>query len=260
MHVMSAVSKPFAKLFFIVPARDRKGVEEKVAELEGMRVPYVIVCGERVNHPNVVYREARGKWDAINFGSQFIPGDADVVVLNDVDTRIHNFEYALSHLNGKADIVYCKVNVHRGPQVKFYNIADTLRKFVHIFACGELMLIKKKVFDSVLPVPPCLAEDSYILFKALELGYKAHFCKEAYVTTERTSNADEEEAYKLRTTLGIYQALKYTRPPIWIRTFYILLPIAAPLLALAGEDGKAWMRGIMKALYAILTRYHPTKF
>jgi hypothetical protein len=122
------------KPFFIVPARDRKNVEEKIMELEGMRVSYVIVCGERLNHPNVIYREARGKWDAINFGSRFVPRDADVVVLNDVDTRIHNLEHAFSHLNGEADVVYCKVSVPKGPQVKFYRIADPIRKRFHIFA------------------------------------------------------------------------------------------------------------------------------
>ena len=32
-----------AKPFFMVLARDQRGVEEKVEELEGMRVPYVVV-------------------------------------------------------------------------------------------------------------------------------------------------------------------------------------------------------------------------
>jgi len=247
-------------LFFIVLARDQRHVREKIMELEGMRVPYLIVCGKRIDHPRVVYREARGKWDAINFGSQFIPKDADVVVLNDVDTRIHNFEHALSHLYDGIDLVYCRVNVARGPQVKFYRIADPIRKRFHIFASGELMLIKHRVFKRVLPIPPCIAEDSYILFKALELGYRAHFCTKTYIITERTTNAKEEEAYKARTTLGVYQVLKHTRPPPWIRTFYALLPIAAPLLALAGEDGKAWMRGIRRAVSMILTGHYPTKF
>ena len=248
------------KLFFIVPARDRRNVEEKIMELESMRVPYIIVCGEKLNHQNVVYREAKGKWDAINFGSRFIPRDADVVVLNDVDTRIHNFEHALNHLNGEADIVYCKVNVPRGPQVKFYRIADPIRKRIHVFASGELMLMKCDVFEKVLPVPPCIAEDSYMLFKALELGYRAYFCTKAYVTTERTNNAEEEEAYKVRTTIGIYQALKYTRPPPWIRIFYKLLPVVAPLLALAGKDGTAWAKGIERALSTTLKRQYPTRF
>ena len=247
-------------LFFIVLARDQRHVREKIMELEDMQVPYLIVCGEGIDHPKVVYKEARGKWDAINFGSQFIPKNADVVVLNDVDTRIHNFEHALSHLYDGADLVYCRVNVTRGPQIKFYRIADPIRKRFHIFASGELMLIKHRVFKRVLPIPPCIAEDSYILFKALELGYRAHFCTKTYVTTKRTANAKEEEAYKARTTLGVYQALKHTRPPPWIRTFYALLPIAAPLLALAGEDGKAWMRGIRKAFGMILTGHYPTKF
>jgi cellulose synthase/poly-beta-1,6-N-acetylglucosamine synthase-like glycosyltransferase len=248
------------KLFFIIPARNQKNVVEKIKELENMHVPYIIVCGERMDHPKVVYREARGKWDAINFGSQFVSKDADVVVLNDVDTRIHNFEHALSHLYDGADLVYCKVHVTRGPQVKFYRIADPIRKRFHIFASGELMLIKHRVIERVLPIPPCIAEDSYILFKALELGYRAHFCTKTYITTDRTIDTKEEENYKARTTLGIYQALKYTRPPPWIRTFYGLLPMAAPLLALAGEDGKAWMRGIKRAVGMILTGHNPVKF
>jgi hypothetical protein len=247
-------------LFFIVLARDQRHVREKIMELEDMQVPYLIVCGERIDHPKVVYREARGKWDAINFGNHFIPKDADVVVLNDVDTKIHNFEHALSHLYDGADLVYCRVDVTRGPQVKFYRIADPIRKRFHIFASGELMLIKHRVFKRVLPIPPCIAEDSYILFKALELGYCAHFCTKTYITTDRTANAKEEEAYKARTTLGIYQALKHTRPPPWIRTFYGLLPIAAPLLALTGEDGKAWVRGIRRAVGMILMGHYATKF
>jgi cellulose synthase/poly-beta-1,6-N-acetylglucosamine synthase-like glycosyltransferase len=253
-------SKLFTKPFFIVSARNQQNVEKKIIELENMQVPYIVVCGERVNYPNVVYRKAKGKWDAINFGSQFVPRDADVIVLNDVDTRIHNFEHALSHLNNDADIVYCKVNVPKGPQVKFYKIADPIRKRFHIFASGELMLIRRDVFERTLPIPPCIAEDSYMLFKALELGYHAYFCTKAYVTTERTTNAEEEEAYKARTTIGIYQALKYTRPPPWIRTFYKLLPLTAPLLVLAGKDGIVSMKGIGKALGMILKGHHPTKF
>ena len=120
--------------------------------------------------------------------------------------------------------------------------------------------MRRRVFEDVLPIPSCLAEDSYILFRALELGHRAHFCTKAYVETERTSNAKEEEAYKGRTTLGIYQALKYAKPPPWIRAFYKILPLIAPLLALAGEDGMAWMRGIRKALSMTLKGHRPTKF
>jgi len=211
-------------------------------------VPYIIICGEKVNHPNVVYREARGKWDAINFGSHFMPRDTSVVVLNDVDTRIHNFEHALSHLSSGVDLVYCKVNVSKGPQVKFYRIADPIRKRFHIFASGELMLMKRKVFEHILPIPPCIAEDSYMLFKALELGYRAHFCTKAYVATERTVSTEKEEAYKARTPLGIYQALKHARPPPWIRVLYKLLPATAPLLALAGVDRCERRRRVIELL------------
>jgi hypothetical protein len=69
-----------------------------------------------------------------------------------------------------------------------------------------------------------------------------------------------EETFKATMIYGTYQALRYTRSSPWIRTFYGLLPIAAPLLALVGEDGKAWMRGIKRAVSMILTGYSPTKF
>jgi hypothetical protein len=250
----------FKEVFFIVPARNGRCVPKKIRELEELEVPYVIVCGERMNRRNIVYREARGKWDAINFGSRFVPEEADVIVLNDVDTRIRNFEHALSHLKGGADIVYCKVSVSKGPQVKFYRIADPIRKKLHIFASGELMLIDRRAFERLLPIPPCLAEDSYLLFKALELGYRAHFCTKAYAETERTSNAKEEEAYKGRTTLGIYQVLNYAKPPPWIRAFYRTLPLTAPLLALTGEDGRAWTKGIWQAVKANRSGKNPVKF
>jgi hypothetical protein len=42
--------------------------------------------------------------------------------------------------------------------------------------------------------------------------------------------------------------------------FYKLLPLAAPLLVLAGKDGRAWMKGINRALNAVLSGHYPTKF
>jgi len=253
------MSSADASVFFLVLARDGAHVMEKIEELEGMRVPFVVVCGSKVEHPSVAYREPRGKWDAINFGARFVPGDADAVALNDVDTRVHGLEHALSHLE-EADLVYCRVNVAGGPQVKFYRMADPIRRRLHVFASGELMIMRREVFERVLPIPPCIAEDSYMLFKALELGYKARFCAKAYAATRRTESAEEEAAYKARTTLGIYQALRYARPPPWIRAFYGLLPLLAPLLAMAGEEGRAWARGVMRALGMALKGHYPTKF
>ncbi len=246
--------------FFIVPARNRKHLDEKIAELEKMNVSFLVVCGEKVNHPNVVYHENAGKWDAINFAVSFLPEETNVVVLNDVDTKIYNFENALSDLNSGVDLVYCRVQVHSGPQVKFYQLLDPMRSRFHIAASGELMVMRKEVFKEVLPLPPCLAEDSYILFKTLELGYRANFCTNAYITTERTSNHQEEAAYKNRTTLGIYQALDYSKPPPIIRIFYLALPLFAPLLSLEGKDGKAWMIGINRAFKHHIKKENPTKF
>jgi hypothetical protein len=249
-----------SRTFFIVPARNRKGVAEKISELQEIGVPFIIVCGEKINHPNVVYRENNGKWDAINFGSSFVPKNARVIALNDVDTKIHNFENALSDLNSDVCLVYCKVQVPGGPQVKFYAILNPLRSRFHIAASGELIVMRSAIFRMILPLPPCVAEDSYILFKTLELGYRADFCTGAYVTTERTRNTREEVAYKKRTTLGIYQALDYSKPPPMIRVFYFALPLLSPLLFLAGKDGKAWMNGIGRAFRDHIANKSPTKF
>jgi len=248
------------KCFFMVLARDAKHVPEKIVELESLGVSYVIVCGEIVDHPNVVYREVKGKWDAINFGAHFIPTNAEIIIFNDVDTRIHNIDLALHCIKIKADMVYCRVNVSEGPQVMFYRILNPIRKRFHICASGEFMLVKRHVFSKVMPIPPCIAEDSYILFKALELGFTAYFCTESYVTTKRTSNNKDEEAYKARTTLGIYQALNYSKPSLIIRVFYYLLPTFSPLLMIAGDNGVAWSKGIRKAVKARITKKQVTRF
>ncbi len=176
-----------------------------------------------------------------------------------MDTKITNFNHALTHLK-EYGLVYCSVNVSKGPQVKFYKILNPLRRRFHVAASGELMLLDKEIFKKVLPIPPCIAEDSYILFKALEFGVKAHFCTKTYVVTERTASARQETKYKNRTTLGIYQALDYSKPPPLIRIFYVTLPIFAPLLTLAGSDGKAWTTGIRKALKDRITKNNPTQF
>ena len=49
------------KPFFLVLARDKKYVDAKIEELKSLGVPYLIVCGRSLNHPNVVYRKAKGK-------------------------------------------------------------------------------------------------------------------------------------------------------------------------------------------------------
>ncbi len=249
-----------AETFFIVPARNRKNLDAKIAELQKMNVSFIIVCGEKVNQPNVVYQENRGKWAAINFTTTFIPKEAKVIVLNDVDTKIYNFKLAFNYLSEKIALVYCGVQVSQGPQVKFYKIVNPLVKRFHVFSNGELMLIRKEIFERLLPLPACTAEDSYILFKTLELGYQAKFCTSAYVTTERTHNAKEEASYKNRTTLGIYQALEYTKPPPVIRVFYAMLPFFAPMLSVMGEDGRSYTKGIYRALKDYLTKKRPTKF
>jgi cellulose synthase/poly-beta-1,6-N-acetylglucosamine synthase-like glycosyltransferase len=234
-------------VFFLVLARDRSEIARKCEELDNLGIPYVVVCGEKVNHPNLVYREPRGKYDAINFGFKFIPKDTEIVGLNDVDTEIHNLKAAYYLLEQTASsLVFAKVTVIQGPQRLFYRLLDTLRRKVPIAASGELMLIKYDVLQTMLPLKQCKAEDSYILFKVLELGGKVEFCEDCYVTTERTKDARQEEHYKRRTVGGIYQALSMAKAPFGIKLFYGLLPFLAPLLLVLGVRGYYWARGIIE--------------
>ncbi len=225
-----------------------------------MNAQFKIICGEKVDHPNVVFRKAIGKWDAINYSASLIPDNSEIVIFNDVDNKIFNLRQALNSLNNGIDIIYCRILVPRGPQLKFYRLIDPLRRLFNVAANGDLMIVRRKVLEKILPVPPCIAEDSYLLFRALELGYKAKFSTATYVTTEKSANAALEETYKVRTTLGIYQALQYTKPPVWIRVFYLLLPLMAPILLISGEDGRAWTKGIEKAVNARIKKFNPTKF
>ena len=230
----------------MVLARDATRLPEKTRELEGLGYPYVIVCGEKVSCPNVVYREPKGKFDAINFGLKLVPRDSDVVAFNDVDTEIHNFGAALRLLQDKeVALVFAKVRVTEGPQLTFYSLLDFLRSKVPIAASGELMLIRQSFLKGMIPLKGCKAEDSYILFKVLEEGGKVAFSERSYVITNRTRLAEQEEAYKRRTTGGIYQALSMTKPPVVIRLFYLLLPFVSPLLLVLGKKGYYWSKGII---------------
>jgi len=232
-------------LFFVIFARDKKYVFEKITEIDKLKVPYVIVCGERVNHPKVIYRPSRGKYDAINFSLRLIPTDTDIVVLNDVDTKIYNFEAALSHF--KSDVVglvFAKDVVKLGPQVLFHKLLFFFFLIFPILSNGDLMLVRRNILKKIT-LRPCKAEDTYILFKVLELGYDAIFCEECYVETEKTKSETEEEKYKRRTVTGIYQALYYTKPSPFIKLFYILLPFISPLLLISGKTGYYWVKGIL---------------
>ena len=234
------------RLFFLVLARDERHVDEKIEELNDLGVPYLIVCGKRINHPKVIHRKPRGKYDAINFGFHFVPENTDIVALNDVDTKIRNFQAILRLFSSKdVALVFAKVYVKEGPQKMFLAILRHLRRGLPMAASGDLMLMKYEVLKRVLPIKPCKAEDSYLLFKVLELKYKVADCEDCYVVTEKTRTAKEDEDYKRRTVGGIYQALSMTRPPIIVRLFYTLLPFISLLLLILGKNGYYWTRGIL---------------
>ncbi len=233
-------------VFFVALSRGVSGIREKVAELQALGHPFLIVSGDKVDLPNVVYREPKGKFDAINFSLHYIPNDTDVVAFNDVDTTIHNADAALRLIsNENVALVFVRVNVEKGPQLTFYSILDMLRKRIPIAASGELLLIKYDLLQKIMPLRPCKAEDSYILFKSLEAGGKTVFCEDTYVVTKRTTLAREEEDYKRRTVGGIYQALSMTKPPLSIRLFYTLLPFLSSLLIVFGKKGYYWNKGIL---------------
>jgi hypothetical protein len=236
-------------VFFLVLARDGRFVKEKIKELESLNVPFLVVCGEQVGLPNVVFREPRGKYDAINFGASLIPKDVGIVALNDVDTKVFNIQNALKYFDSPGvGLVFARVSVTSGPQKSFYSLLDPVRCRLRIAASGELMFVRRQVLMSCVPMKPCKAEDSYILFKTMELHNKAIFCEESFVETERTKTAEMEEDYKRRTVCGIYQALANTRPSIPIKLFYVLLPFMSPLLLILGKKGFFWTKGILSGL------------
>jgi hypothetical protein len=248
-EALEAVDVGKMDLFFLVLARDKKHVAEKIEELENLGVSYLIVCGEKFDHPNVIYRKPCGKYDAINFGYRLVPEYAQIVALNDVDTKINNLDDALAAFNSEdVALVFVRVTVKAGPQTSFYGFLDSIRRRILIAASGELMLVRRDILDKTLPVQCCKAEDSYILFKILELKHKAVFCEKCYVETERTKTAEKEEDYKRKTVTGIYQALSYTNPPRSIKIFYIFLPLVSPLLLVSGKKGFFWMKGILRGL------------
>ena len=234
------------RLFFLVFAKESKNINRKFKELLNLKVPFLIVSGEKTDLPNTIYRKPKGKFDAINFGLKMVPPQYDVVALNDVDTTIINFEKILKlFTREKASLAFAGVRVKLGPQVLFYQILDTIRRRFLITASGELMLAKRSFIESLRPLKPCKAEDSYILFKALQQKQHVSFCEDCYVITERTKTPRMEEGYKRKTVCGIYQAVSMAKPPQLIRTFYFLLPFVTPLLMVLGEKGYFWMKGIM---------------
>ncbi len=242
-----------SKLFFLVFARDGSLVHQKVEELQRLRVSYVVVCGEKTPDDKVVYREPRGKYDAINFGFRFVPKDKDILALHDVDAKIYGLENMLDHFSSeRVGLVYAKPLVYEGPQVAFYKILNAIRSRLPIASSGELMLVRREVLEHVLPLRPCKAEDSYILFSVLGRGYKAVFCRSCLVETHRTKRNEAEEDYKRINVAGIYQALTYARPPILVRVFYLLLPLMAPLLLVLGKKGYFWSRGILLGFFDYL--------
>lgn len=234
-------------IFFVVFARSREGVAEKVFELRKLGVHFIVICGEKMNFPEVVYREKKGKFEAINYAARFIDESIKIICLNDVDSKIYNLDKAFKKMvDSQAGLIFCKIKVNSGPQVQFYPLMDKIRRIVPVASSGDLMLIRKKVFDQVLPVPSCKTEDNYISFKVAELGYKVLFCEECWVETKKTHNLSEEMEYKTRTVTGIYQALSLTKTTPLIRVFYLCLPIFTPLLLLQGKRGAVWTKGIIQ--------------
>jgi cellulose synthase/poly-beta-1,6-N-acetylglucosamine synthase-like glycosyltransferase len=234
------------KTFALVLARDKNHIEKKMHELDSLDIPFRVVCGEKLPDERVIYRPPRGKYDAINYGARFLPPDSEIIIMNDVDTEINDLASALNDFRDPdVGLVFARVGVEKGPQTSFYKLLDVIRSKILIASSGELIIIRKKLLDKILPMKACKAEDSYIMFKVLESKHRVVFNQDTYVKTDRTNVPEEEEKYKRRTVGGLYQALSMSKPPISIRVFYTLLPLASPILLVMGEKGYYWMRGIL---------------
>jgi hypothetical protein len=241
------VSPP--RVAVVVPARDRQGVEAKIAELEALGLDFVIVCGDPMEGDHILYRPPAGKYDAVNAGLAHMLARAEIVVLNDVDTRIEDLGGPVEALGRTgADMVFCRVAVASGPQREFYRLLDLIRDYVPVASSGELVVVRASSLAEVLPIPPTLTDDTWLLFKFLERGRRVVFWKGLAVSTRRTETFEEEAAYKQRNVYGIYQALALTRPGVTITMFYALLPFLSPVLLLAGPGGRAWCSGIWRGI------------
>lgn len=240
-------------IYFVVLARDRKNVKNKIDELNALNVEYVIICGERIDHPKIVYRKPIGKYDAINYSLVIIPKDIDIVVFNDVDTKIISYEPLLKNLEDRTvGIAYAPELILNGPQAMFFKILNPLRSRIPLAASGELIAIRRKLLEKTLPLKPCKAEDTYLMFRILELGYKVLQCDDCPILTERTKESKKEQQYKRKTITGIYQALSLTNPPKLTRLAYVLLPIVAPLFLALGPSGYYTAKGIMLGIFDYL--------
>ena len=234
--------------FFVVLARDGSYVIEKSRELTRLGVPFIIVCGENVHQPHVVYRAPIGKYDAINFVLQanLIPKNVKIVAFNDVDTKITGFSSMLKRFEDpNVGIAYATELVKDGPQRNFFAVFNPVRKLFPLAASGELMLMRTNLLHQILPLKPCKAEDTLIMFKALELGKEVVFCDDCFAETERTKTGQKEELYKRKTVAGIYQALSFTNPPPAVRLIYSMLPFLSILFLVMGSDGYYTFRGIL---------------
>lgn len=242
-------------VFFLVFARTAAEARRKIPELEDLGFPYLVVCGERCQLPNVIHRAPAGKWDAINFGAKILKS-CDLVCLHDADTRIVGFPAALRAFEDpRVDMIFCKVIVEKGPQKYFYKLLDLVRHAFPLIASGELMILRERVFREILPLPPCKTEDNYILFRVMARGGNVYFLEDCFTITERTSTWKEEMAYKRRTATGLYQALYLARPPVHVFAVYLLVPFILPAFLLLGRNGIAWIEGILLGLVDFFIRH-----
>lgn len=240
----------FKNTFCIILSKNGKFIDYKINECQKLKINYIIISGKKIEKPKIVYIPPKGKYDAINSSTKYIPKNTEIIILNDDDTfRISHILPLLIHIvkKGYADLVFPRLEIIDSPQKIFTKFLDFIRKhFLLITANGELMVMTKKVFDEILPIPPCKAEDTYIIFKALEKGYKVRYIWEkSIITIRKTKTPEQEINYKKRTVTGIYQALSYSTPPLSIRIFYYLLPFIIPLFIPLGKYFRAWAKGIL---------------
>jgi len=242
-------------VFAIVLARDENGVAEKHSELRRLNVSHLIVCGKQSNLDQVIHRASRGKYDAINFGVRLLPQSAQIVVLNDVDTKIVNFERGLRHFSdSNIGLVFTRVGLPSGAHSMFNRLIDAVRRRFLIAANGELMFFRREVLDRMVPMRPCKAEDTLLLFETLKLGFGVIFESECHAITSRTASSSlkNEELFKRKTVCGIYQALYLSHAPLSRKLFYAMLPFVSPILLVAGAKGWYWMKGILMGIVDFL--------
>lgn len=238
-------------VFVIVLDKTGRFIEYYLNFLRKIGASFIIISGAKHQDGTVIYRDPRGKYDVINYSLKFIPNNASIVIFLDADVIEPPIEECVRVFRENGlDLAFPALEILDNTRQRlFTRILDEIRRHLSLItANGEMMIIKADKLPYLLPLPPCKAEDTLLLFRALERGFRVEFLSNIHVKTIRPYyTLVDEELYKRRVTCGIYQALSMVKHlPALIRIFYKVLPLLSPLLIVLERTGISFAKGIIR--------------